>query len=162
MARYDGLGDAPPKFNIADNDRNYESLGAHTLEHHGPQLPLTRGAPNVRTLEGRLYGDAPWPKPENWSYRWLDVPTMNRAINEYVSSHWEQIRSVLAMDGRFKTTFDAGRVVGEGYFNRGMYGTGPTAATYAKTAFVELRMRLVPGTDPPQVFVVTAFPSGQL
>jgi hypothetical protein len=67
---------------------------------------------------------------------------MNRTINEYVAANWERIRSDLAMEGTFVTRFEAGRMVGEGYFNEGMYGAGSTMARYSTTSHVRLRIRL--------------------
>jgi hypothetical protein len=43
-----------------------------------------------------------------------------------------------------------------------MYGAGPRAARYAATSFVTIRIKLVPGSDPPEPFIVTAFPAGLL
>ena len=59
-----GLGDQPPAFDIAANDAAHGSLGAHTEDRHGHNVPLQRD-PNPqsgnRTVEGRIYGDPPWP-----------------------------------------------------------------------------------------------------
>lgn len=159
VATYERLGDVPPTLDLSANDNQYATNGAHTIERHGPQIPLDRN-PSVRTIEGRIYGDPPWPGPENWSYRWSDPATMNRTVNNLIRENWETIRSDLAMYGRFRGAFDFGRVIGEGYFNSGMHGTGPRQATYAPTAFVQLTLRLVPGSDPPEMFIVTAYPSG--
>jgi hypothetical protein len=161
MNRYDRLGDEPPEFNIAADDTAHRGLGAHTQERHGPDVPLPRD-PSTRTVEGRIYGDAPWDRPENWSYRWTDPSTMHHAVNEYVRRNWEDIRSDLALRGRHGGGFDAGHRVGEGYYNNGMYGAGPRQSQYATTSFVVVRIRLVPGSDPPQPFILTAFPAGLL
>jgi hypothetical protein len=159
MSIYDRLGSVPPRFNIGANDNDCSAIGAHTIEHHGPNMPLPRGAPGIRTVEGRIYGDQPWRRTEKGSYRWVNASIMNRTINEYVAANWERIRSDLAMEGTFVTRFEAGRMVGEGYFNEGMYGAGSTMARYSTTSHVRLRIRLVPGSDPPQPYIVTAFPS---
>jgi hypothetical protein len=161
MDRYDRLGSDPPRFTIAANDAAHRDRGAHTEERHGPDVPLPRD-PNARTTEGRIYGDPPWSYPENWSYRWTDPSTMNRTVNEYVRRHWEDIRSDLALRGRHSGGFDAGHRVGEGYFNTGMYGAGPRNSQYTATSLVVVRIRLVPGSDPPEPFVLTAFPAGLL
>lgn len=161
---YEGLGDHAPRINIAANDATYATAGAHTLDRHGPSIPLNRsGAPaGVGTLEGRIYGDAPWGHPENFSYRWSDESTMNRTVNNYIQANWEQIRSDLALDsdGVHRAVFDAGHVVGEGFYNSGQMGTGPRQAVYGKTSYVSVTIELVRGT-PPSFFVVTAFPSGR-
>ena len=99
---------------------------------------------------------------ENWSYRWSDPSTMNRTINEYVRRNWEAIRSDLALGRTHRGGFDAGHRIGEGYFNNGMYGAGPRQSQYAATSLAVIRIRLVPGADPPQPFLVTAFPAGIL
>ncbi len=161
MDRYDRLGDEPPEFNIAANDATYHGHGAHTQERHGPDVPMPRD-PTTRTVEGRIYGDPPWERPENWSYRWADSSTMNRTVNEYVQQNWETIRQDLAVDGRHRGGFDAGHRVGEGYYNSGMYGAGSRISRYAATSLVKIRIQLVPGSEPPVPFVVTAFPSGLL
>jgi hypothetical protein len=161
MDRYDRLGTEPPRFNIAANDAAHGSRGAHTGERHGPDVPLSRD-PATRTVEGRIYGDSPWTRPENWSFRWTDPSTMNRAVNEYVQRNWEQIRSDLALRGRHSGGFDAGHRTGEGYYNTGMFGSGPRSSQYTATSLVMVRIRLVPGSDPPQPFVISAFPAGLL
>jgi hypothetical protein len=161
MGRYDRLGSEPPEFNIAANDAAHSDQGAHTGERHGPAVPLRRD-PATRTVEGRIYGDSPWNEHENWSYRWTDPSTMNRTVNEYVRQNWESIRSDLALRGRHRGGFDAGHRVGEGFYNTGMYGSGPRHAQYATTGLVVIRISLVPGSDPPEPFVVTAYPAGLL
>jgi hypothetical protein len=85
---------------------------------------------------------------------------MNRVVNEYVRRNWETIRSDLAMGEDHVGSFDAGQRVGEGYYNAGMHGAGPTSSHYAETSYVKIRIRLVPGSDPPEPFIVTAYPSG--
>jgi hypothetical protein len=157
LARYEALGDQPPLIRIAENDAAHQD--AHTDDHHGPGIAIWR-APGIRTLEGRIYGDQPWNGSENWSYGWLDEATMNRTVNSLLRDNWETIRSDLAMSRRSDGTFDAGVDIGHGFFNRGMYGTGPRRAQYSRTTFVTLRLRLVPNADPPEMFVLTAFPAG--
>lgn len=161
MDRYERLGDQPPKFNIEHNDAAHRTDGAHTVERHGPDIPLPRN-PDATTIEGRIYGDTGWERAENWSYRWLDPSTMNRTVRDYVQTNWETIRSDLAMFESHEGRFDAGHRVGEGYYNSGMYGAGPRAARYATTSFVTIRVKLIPGSDPPEPFIVTAFPAGLL
>ncbi|MFC4128649.1 putative T7SS-secreted protein [Nocardia rhizosphaerae] len=160
---YEALGDTPPHIDMAANDARYGANGAHSLERHGPDMPLHRGdAPEgERTVEGRIYGDDPWARPENWSYRWRDEETMNRTVNEYLRANWETVRSDLALDGRHRATFDAERTTGDGFFNEGMHGVGPRSAHYDHARFAAVRFELMPG-DPPSIMVVTAFPSGGL
>ena len=161
MDRSERLGAEPPRFNVTANDAAYQGNGAHTAERHGPDVTMPRD-PQARTIEGRIYGDPPWGRPETRSYRWTDPSTMNRTINEYVQKNWETIRHDLAFDGRHRGGFDAGHRIGEGYVNSGMFGAGPRASQYAVTSLVQIRIQLVPGSDPPVPFVVTAFPAGLL
>ena len=156
MRRYEQLGDEPPRFNIARNDAAHGS--AHTLDRHGPDIPLRRDL-GTQTIEGRIYGDTGWGNPENRSYQWTDHTTMNREVNEYVRNNWETIRSDLAIARVHEGSFDAGHRVGQGYYNTGMYGAGPRQAQYSETSVVKVRIRLVPGSDPAQPFVVSAFPA---
>nr|WP_221376465.1 hypothetical protein [Actinoplanes polyasparticus] len=161
MRKYDQLGERPPAFNLARNDEAFDTSGAHTVERHGPDIPMRRD-PNTRTVEGRIYGDPPWPGAENRSFKWTDHTTMNREVNRYVQENWEAIRSDLATVGTHKGGFDAHHRVGEGYYNKGMYGAGPRQAEYGATSLITIRIKLVPGSDPPQPFIVTAFPTGVL
>ncbi|WP_306210363.1 hypothetical protein [Actinoplanes sp. RD1] len=161
MAVYEGLGSEPPTFNIARNDDAHRDNGAHTIDVHGPQLPLRRD-PARRTVEGRIYGDHDWDKPANWSLRWTDHTTMNREINDYVRQNWEEIRSNLAMEGTHTGAFSAGHRVGEGFYNDGMFGVGPRNARYTVASIVRVAIDLDTGADPPQPFIVTAFPAGIL
>lgn len=86
---------------------------------------------------------------------------MNRTVNDYIQRNWEQIRSdiVLNNTNRYEATFDAGRAVGEGFFNRGQGGIGPRQAMYHQTSLVTVTIELVPG-NPPSFVVVRAYPSG--
>lgn len=164
MGIYDQLGERPPRINIEANDAEFgRTEGAHTLERHGPDIPLERGdAPGGRTIEGRIFGDAPWERPENWSYRWLDSSTMNRVVNEMIRANWEQIRSDLAQHGEFNGTFDAGKAVGDGFFNERQAlpgGRQAPVAKYGVTSYVFIRLVLLAG-EPARFFVETAYPSG--
>jgi hypothetical protein len=154
---YDQLGVDPPKIDVALNDAAHSR--AHTLERHGPDVPL-RQQPGVQTIEGRIYGDYGWGQPENQSFKWDDPTVMTREINDYVQRNWETIRSDLATDGVHEGRYDAGHRVGEGFLNGGMYGFGPRQAQYTPTSLVRLRIRLVPGADPAQPLLVSAFPAG--
>jgi hypothetical protein len=155
---YDKLGDEPPAFNIAANDAAHRDENAHTGERHGPQIPLRR-LPGVKTIEGRIFGDGEWGKPMNGSFRWDNYATMHRTINDYVRDHWDEIRADLAIDGEHRAIFAAGHRVGEGFVNKGMGGAGPREAQYAVTSTVRITIDIAPGTDPPEPFIVTAFPS---
>ena len=159
MRIYDQLGDMPPKIHVALNDATHAA--GHTIDRHGSHLPL-RHQPGVQTIEGRIYGDHGWDASENQSFKWDNPTIMTREINEYVQRNWESIRSDLATDGVHTARYDAGHRVGEGFLNGGMYGLGPRHAEYMPTSRVRLRILLVPGSDPSQSFLLSAFPAGIL
>ena len=160
MNRYDRLGDEQPKFKIAAHDLAHPK--AHTLERHGPDIPLAH-IPGVKTIEGRVYGGHGWERRENQSFKWIDHTTMHNEINEYVRTNWETIRSDLAIgDSPHEAVINAGHRIGHGYYNSGMYGTGVRQAAYAETSWFKIRIRLTPGSDPPEPFIVSAFPAGIL
>jgi hypothetical protein len=161
---YDAMGEHPPRVHMRENDSVYADIGAHTLPRHGPDVPLS-------DLEARIYGNPPWPRAENWSYKWLDESTMNRTVNEYLEANWDTIRSDLATTGFHEQRFNVGRVVGEGYYNanRGMpsdqlhpgFPAGPRSAAYGQTSMAEITIRPHPAGDPRKLVVVRAFPSGR-
>jgi hypothetical protein len=159
IRRHEQLGDEPPKFNIAANDAAHKTEGAHTNDRHGPDIALPR-ASDEKTVEGRIYGDPPWGKAVSASYKWTDPSTMNREINEYIRKNWATIRDDLAFTDFHESTFDAGHRVGQGYYNKGMYGAGPRQAEYGETSLVRVRIGLVEGSDPAEPFIITAFPAG--
>jgi len=156
---YDQLGAEPPTFNVEANDAAHGTDGAHTKDNHGPQIPLRRTAAGVRTIEGRIYGDRGWDRPQNGSLKWDDPSTMNRTINDYVRHNWEKIRNDLAMGVKHRAVFDAHHRVGEGFVNKNMGGLGPREAQYATTSVVRIIIAVVPGSDPPEPFIMTTFPS---
>ena len=162
MNTYRGLIEEPPILEMRAHDAQHAAEGAHTIERHGPDMPLRRAdAPaGIATVEGRIYGDPPWGRPANWSYKWRNVTVLNDTINTYLKANWEMIRSELAMEGTFEGTFDAGNAVGEGFFNEGQMGMGPQDAIYHQTSQVTLTLQLIPG-NPPSFFVVRAFPAGR-
>ena len=150
MRVYNALGDEPPKVNMAKNDAAYTD--AHTLERHGPDIPLERGSAPVgdRTIEGRIYGDEPWrtpgppppDKPDNYSYKWKDASTMNRTVNDYLQNNWEQVRSDIALNGGHDATFNTGHAVGEGYSNSSYHTSNPPNAVYGQTSMVTITIDL--------------------
>lgn len=160
LAVFDALGETPQRMSIAENDNIYGGDNAHTGKVHGGSIIMERGsAPaGVRTIEGRIYGDPPWSKAENYSYKWLDDATMNRTVNDYVKQNWDAIRWDLANKGEYKVVFDTGKAIGEGYYNKGMYGSGTRQAVYGKTSIVKIVLKLDQIEMKP--FVITAFPAG--
>jgi hypothetical protein len=163
MEVYDALGEEPPRLRVREHDAAHAAQGAHSAERHGPDVPLRRGdAPaGGRTVEGRIYGDPPWGNPQNWSYRWINDSVWQRTVQDYLTGSWERIRSDLAANGQHNATFDAGNLVGEGFYNSGMHGAGPQVAVYHRTSFVSITVRLVPGSSPPRFYIHTAFPAGR-
>ncbi|MCA9538852.1 MAG: hypothetical protein KC620_08185, partial [Myxococcales bacterium] len=155
----DALGEAPPKLDLRAHELQYPR--AHTVERHGPDIEYHRGDPQAgpRTIEGRIHGDAPWPTVENWSYQWTSHRAMNDTVNRLLREHWEEAKYLLATHPRPELTLDAGRAIGQGFFNSGMYGAGPRAGVQHQTSFVRIRLRLL-RRDPPDWFVETAFPIG--
>ncbi|WP_203821893.1 hypothetical protein [Paractinoplanes ferrugineus] len=150
-------GEEPPTIKFTANDAAY--TGAHTLERHGPDIPLRRD-PGRKTIEGRIYKDYGWDKWASGSFKWNDHTTLHRTVNDYVQNNWERIRSNLAVNGEHEDVFDAGHAIGEGFVNAGMFGAGPRQAQYSVTSTVRIVIQLDLGTDPPQPFIVTAFPTG--
>jgi hypothetical protein len=159
MRKYDQLGADPPKFTIAENDA--ANSRAHTLDRHGADIPLRRD-PSQKTIEGRIYGDTGWTRPENQSFKWDSPTVMTREVNDYVQRNWDEIRSDLATNGVHEARFNAGHRVGEGFVNGGMHGFGPRQAEYLPTSLVQMRIRLVDGSDPAEPFIISAFPAGSL
>jgi hypothetical protein len=165
LARYNVLGDRPPHLDISINDRIHAD--AHTLRRHGSDIPLERrldanGVPDgTRTIEGRIHNDPPWNVDggaQNFSARWTNDEIMNQTVNRYLLDNWETIRSNIAMNGVHEETFNAGRLIGEGFFNQNYGLGGPPISARSNTPLVTIRLRLVPG-NPPSFFVVSAFPS---
>jgi hypothetical protein len=158
IRQFEQLGDTPPTIDIAANDARFGNHGAHTQERHGPQIKMERSS-TERTVEGRIYGDPPWARSENWSYRWRDVPTMNRIINQVIRDDWDVIRNELVFNGYSERKIYIGSVVGDGFFNEGMYGAGSRQAKYSVAAGMVFRLRLVPGSDPAEFFLLTSYPT---
>ncbi|MEH1766433.1 hypothetical protein [Nostoc sp.] len=168
MDRYNGLGEEPNHVDMAANDAAHAD--AHTGQRHGSNIPEERtldanGQPDgTRTIEGRIYGDPPWNQPgeggrQNFSAKWLTQDILNQTINRYLRNNWEQIRSDLAIEGEHSNSFDAGKIVGKGYFNRnfGQPG-GPVAQGPTVTPMVFIAIKFVPG-NPPSFYVITTYPT---
>jgi hypothetical protein len=156
---YKALGDGPPKINIRDNDA--ANPDAHTLERHGPQIPLD--APSgVASLKSRVKGEAPWPKKENFSYRWINESIMNRVVNDYLRDNWTKIRSELALNKEYRKTFKSdGGAVGEGFYNKNYGMKKDPLPVYSQTNIVTIFLKLTTDRGPPEIRVITAFPNGR-
>lgn len=152
---HDALGEAPPKIDLAKQEALFPG-DAHTLERHGPGLPLRRAeiAPGERSVEGRLYGDPPWNRAERYSYKWLSDSILHRTLHEYLAANWNRVRDELALYGEFEDTFNTASAVGEGFWKEG------TRVHYGKTSLVTIRLRLSDG-NPPTMKVITLFPNGR-
>jgi hypothetical protein len=81
---------------------------------------------------------------------------MSRTVNEYIRTHWEQIREDLALLGEHSGFGNAGSAIGEGFRNMGTLAT--PAPLYLVTSLFRITIRLRPG-PPVDFFVLTSFPS---
>jgi hypothetical protein len=171
MERYNGLGEKPPHVDMAANDAAHTD--AHTGQRHGPNIPEARsldanGQPDgTRTIEGRIHGDPPWNQPgdggqQSFSAKWLSQDILNQTVNRYLRNNWEQIRSDLALEGKHSNSFDAGQIVGKGYFNKNFGQPGgsrnPISQGPAVTPMVFIAIKFVPG-NPPSFYVITTYPT---
>jgi hypothetical protein len=164
---HDQLGAEPPRLDMRLEDANPDNANAHTTGRpfgpnggrHDPGIPLERTAapPGDATIEGRIYGDAPWTRPENSSFKWFDDPTLNNAVNDYIQANWELIRNDLALDGAHNNFVRTGNAVGEGYINENMNGAGPRLARYMVTS--NFRITILPKATAPYFYVITTFPA---
>jgi len=153
------LGDHPRRVDIRAEEPAHSAQNAHTVKNHGADIPLRRADnPGGKTIEGRIYGDSPWLGAENASYRWVSDEVMNSVVDSYLRANWADIVADLALNGRHVNAFDAGQLVGEGFYNTGMHGVGPRVGKYARTGLVRLVVLLDPG-PPVDFFVMTSFPN---
>jgi hypothetical protein len=167
IAVYDGLGDAPQTFDIIQNDLanpRAHTVGTGNDGRHGPAIPLDRqldaiGIPNgIQTIEGRIYGDAPWSEAANQSSRWESILAINRTINKYLKQNWDIIRSDLAMYDKHTGYVDAGEEIGSCFRNQNK-GTpnppiaiGPIPSKHVRVTF------LLNPSNPPSYYAITSFP----
>jgi hypothetical protein len=157
MLRYGQISAELPEFDLTRHDAEYRNRGAHTLDRHGPDIPLRRIA-GVKTIEGRIYGDPPWRCKMMRSYQWMDLPTLNHEVNTYVRQHWTVIRINLASRHRHDGVADADRLVGRGYDSSGVPGSGPGRARYREVSQFKVCIRLMPNTHTAVPFILSAFP----
>lgn len=153
----EGLGEAPRKIDIIKEDPINQVSKAHTLERHSANIPLKRD-PNIKTIEGRIYGDIGWSKAENSSFKWKSDSIMNKTVNEYVQQNWEQIKYDLAINGKHSANFNVNKAIGEGFFNPNQGTTGARTSAFTETSLVRITIKLK--SDSPADFVViTTFPN---
>jgi hypothetical protein len=148
------LPERPPSIDMATQ----EGPG-HTLERHGPDIPLEReldanGNPTgTRTIEGRIYGDPDWPMRANKSSRWSSMLRLNQVVNRYLRANWEAIRGDLIRRAEHENTFDAGGPVGDSYINTRFGQPGgaanPEPALIPNVGRVTIVIRYDPGATPP-------------
>ncbi|MEM8529788.1 MAG: hypothetical protein AAGF95_03040 [Chloroflexota bacterium] len=158
----DILGDTPPVFKLASNDAQFGYAGAHTLDRHGPNIPLNSSNPNARTIESRVVDGrgTGWGTTQNFSYRWVSESTANEIIDKHVVENWDDIRESLVQRGSYVATFDAGRLAGEGFYNQNAYVGGTRVAVPDQTSHVTVVIRLDPITQTIP-YVHTSFPTYQ-
>ena len=156
------LGDVPPVFKLASNDAQFGYAGAHTLDRHGPNIPLSSSNPNARTIESRVIDGrgTGWGTTQNFSYRWISESTANEVIDKHVVENWDEIRESLVQRGSYVATFDAGQLAGEGFYNQNAYVGGTRVAVPDQTSHVTIVIRLDPITQTIP-YVHTSFPTYQ-
>jgi hypothetical protein len=174
LDRLNALPERPPHVDMAANDAANRPNGAHTSLRHNPDFPMERsldaaGHPDgTQTVEGRVYGDPPWDVEggqQNKSFHWRTWDLLNETVNRYLRAHWAQIREDLALLGSHDATADAGKPVGDGYFNRRAYQPGahdnPVPQRINNVSRFTIRIRFNPGGHPP-FFILTTFPDPPL
>lgn len=153
------LGEVPRKVNLINEDPINHGINAHTIDRHGTSIPLRRD-PNIKTIEGRLFGDTGWHKAEPNSLKWKSDSAMNNAVNSYIENNWAKIKEDLAFNGRHTGAFDMKQSIGEGFINTTPGNTVPSS-TYVQTSYGKIIIKLKPG-NPPDFGVITTYPSVNL
>lgn len=153
------LPDSPRRIKMVEEEgRN----GAHTLDRHSAQIPFRRSdaSPGQATIEGRIFGDPPWPSRQNFSFQWESDATMNRVVNEIVREHWASLREELVMFGEATRAIDTGSLTGRGFVNASAGGVASTPRPVeARTSRAKVVLRFDAG-PPPDFTVHTAYPDG--
>ncbi|MBI4853104.1 MAG: hypothetical protein HY819_15035 [Acidobacteria bacterium] len=153
------LGETPRKIDLLKEDPVNHNINAHTIERHASSIPLQRDV-SIKTIEGRLFGDAGWKRPESNSLKWKDDFTMNRTVNDYITQNWSQIKEDLALNGVHRGVFDTKKSVGEGFTNVSLNGSSPTSR-YVQTSYVKIIIKLK-SDNPAEFAVITTYPSVNL
>jgi hypothetical protein len=111
-----------------------------------------------RTIEGRVFGDPPWPNAQKYFLKWLSDGIMDRAVRWAFENNWDRVRAALARGDDFTENFNYSQAVGEGFYNA-RTSTAPRAV-YMKTSL--FRLTIVPDATAPGGFkVITTFPNGR-
>ena len=119
------------------------------------QAPTARRR-EAATIEGRIFGEPPWNRRVNYSYRWQSNDELNDVVNDAIRARWADIKLHLAFNGIFEETFDAGRNVGQGFVNANAEAGGPPRSLLTPTNHVRLILAFAP---PPDGFhIVVAMP----
>jgi len=119
------------------------------------QAPTARRR-EAATIEGRIFGEPPWNRRVNYSYRWQSNDELNDVVNDAIRARWADIKLHLAFNGIFEETFDAGRNVGQGFVNANAESGGPPRSLLTPTNHVRLILAFAP---PPHGFhIVVAMP----
>ena len=119
------------------------------------QAPTARKRESA-TIEGRIFGEPPWSRRVNYSYRWQSNDELNDVVNDAIRARWADVKLHLAFNGIFEETFDAGRTVGQGFVNANADSGGPPRSLLTPTNHVRLILAVAP---PPAGFhIVVAMP----
>lgn len=151
------LPEQPRRVNVRGEEGNHPD--SHTTERHGADIPFRRAdAPGARTIEGRIFGDPPWPRAENASLQWISDAVMNNVVNQIIAENWASIRQELVMFGEAsREGVETGNLAGKGFVNENAGGFGPRSAVEIRTSKVTIRLAFDAG-PPPDFHVITAFP----
>ena len=123
----------------------------------GRQLDAAGNPNGVQTVEGRIYGDAPWGKPNKMPTRWGSIQIINDVINRYLQSNWDAVRSDLALSKEHVAKFDTQQLVGDGLWNEGSHDS-PSVTGPHPVSCVTVVFNLTTGF-PAKFFVLTSYPS---
>lgn len=118
--------------------------------------PPTARKRETAAIEGRIFGDPPWNRRVNYSYRWQSYEELNDVVNAVIRANWDDIKLHLAFNGIFEDTFDAGRTVGQGFVNANAESGGPPRSLLTPTNHV--RLILAPAPPPDGFHIVVALP----
>ncbi|MGY2893192.1 DUF6861 domain-containing protein [Deinococcus sp. UYEF24] len=141
------FGEKPWRPNLVENDQR---TAGHSVDRHGWNL-------SRQDLRDRIMGTGRWTRQESYSYKWTDEATANRTIQEHIHTNWDVIRRTLAEDGLYKSAWNTGNKVGEGFYNKNVGLGGPRQPVFDETSWVTLVLRLDPNGNP---YIITAYPRG--
>jgi hypothetical protein len=154
------LSKTAPKINIAENDADFGSNGAHTVDRHGWNMSFS-------DLKDRVLGIGRWTQPQSFSYKWISESIANRVIRQHITDNWTKIRESIAKDLKYDATWDSGSKSGVGFYDKNyqshLSGVSPVRLApdpvLGETSWVTLRIRFDPVTK--KIYVLTAFLAGK-